>query len=194
MNHDLQDSDLSTVLAELSLVTDETRRVFGPLSAKQVNWKPSEAEWSIGQCFDHLVLANRPYVALFQEGLAGRRRRGAWERVPVLPRMFGRLLIKTLRPDTGRKVTAPRALAPSSSRIEPSIVTTFLELQERLRRLMEASRRLDLDRIVITSPVASFVTYNLMDACRIIVVHEQNHFAQATRVMHSARFPRQEER
>jgi hypothetical protein len=37
--------------------------------------------------------------------------------------------------------------------------------------------------------VASFITYSLMDACRIIVTHEQNHFVQATRVLESPGFP-----
>jgi hypothetical protein len=37
--------------------------------------------------------------------------------------------------------------------------------------------------------VLSFVTYSLQDADRIIVVHEKNHLAQATRVMQSPGFP-----
>ena len=41
MNYDLEHSDLSTVLAEGRLVADETKRVFGQLSAEQINWKPS---------------------------------------------------------------------------------------------------------------------------------------------------------
>src|SRR2546422_5855517 len=100
MNHDLQDSDLPTVLAEASLVADETKRVFSRLSGEQVNWKPGEGEWSIGQCFDHLVISNRPYVQIFDEILAGRRRQRVWERMPLLPRLFGRVLINTLRPDS----------------------------------------------------------------------------------------------
>jgi hypothetical protein len=69
------------------------------------------------------------------------------------------------------------------------IIATFLEQQGRLLRLMEASRELDLDGTTITSPVLRFVTYSLMDACRIIVAHEQNHFVQATRIMESSGFP-----
>src|SRR5207244_2776711 len=53
----------------------------------------------IGQCFDHVVISNRPYVQIFEEILAGRRRQRVWERMPLLPRLFGRLLINTLRPD-----------------------------------------------------------------------------------------------
>jgi hypothetical protein len=189
MNYDLQDSDLPTVLAEASLVADATRAVFGRLSGEQVNWKPSEGEWSIGQCFDHLIISNRPYVHLFEEILAGHRRQRFWERVPLLPRLFGRLLINTLRPDSGRRAKARPAFYPSSSHIAPAIIETFLEQQKRLLRLMEASRELDLDGVTITSPGLRFVTYSLMDACRIIVVHEQNHFVQATRIVGSHGFP-----
>jgi hypothetical protein len=44
---------------------------------------------------------------------------------------------------------------------------------------MEATRTLNLDGITITSPVVQLITYSLMDAYRIIVVHEENHFVQA---------------
>ena len=189
MKYDLRDSDLSTVLAEASLVADETKRVFGRLSGEQVNWKPSEGEWSIGQCFDHLIISNRPYLPIFEEVLAGRRRRRVWERMPLLPRLFGTLLINTLRPDLGRRAKARPAFCPSSSTIAPAIIETFLGQQEQLLRLVAASRELDLDGITITSPVLGLITYSLMDACRIIVVHEQNHFVQATRVTASPGFP-----
>lgn len=71
MNYDLRDSDLATILAEASLVAAETKRVFGRVSGKQVNWKPGENEWSIGQCFDHLIVSNRPFEPIFEEILAG---------------------------------------------------------------------------------------------------------------------------
>lgn len=188
MNYNLRHSDLPTVLAEAALVADETQRMFGRLSAEQVNCKPGKGEWSIGQCFDHLIVSNRPFEPIFEAILAGRYRRRLWARVPLLPGVFGGLIINALRPDSGRKVKARPAFYPSSSRIDPAIVPSFLEQQARLLRLMDASRRLDVERITITSPVASFITYSLMDACRIIVVHEQNHFVQAVRVMESPAF------
>jgi hypothetical protein len=42
MNYDLGKADLSSVLAEGRVVADETKRIFGKLSAMQINWKPSE--------------------------------------------------------------------------------------------------------------------------------------------------------
>jgi len=190
MNYDLLESDLTTVLAEGRLVAEETTRTFGRLSTQQANWKPADREWSIGQCFDHLIISNRPYAErIIPEVLEGRRRSRAWERMPLLPRFFGRLLIKMLRPDSGRKAKARPAFQPSSSQIDPGIVATFVEQQLRLLKLMEATRGCDLDAITITSPVARVVTYSLMDVYRLIVVHEQNHFVQAQQVMASPGFP-----
>src|SRR5262249_42368677 len=110
----LEDSDLPTVLVEASLIAEKTERVFGGLSGEQVNWKPGAGEWSIGQCFDHLVISNRPYVQIFEEILAGQRRSRIWERMPLLPHLFGRLLITTLRPDSERRVKARPAFYPST--------------------------------------------------------------------------------
>jgi len=189
MNYDLQHSDLPTVLAEGRLVADETRRAFSQLSAEQINWKPSKTEWSIGQCFDHLIISNRPYVTIVEEVREGKKRQRAWERVPLLPRFFGKLLIRTLRPDSGRKVKARPAFYPSTSHMSVEIITSFIEQHDRLLNLMEATRGLNLDGITITSPVVRFITYSLMDAYRIIVVHEQNHFVQARQVMEVSGFP-----
>lgn len=189
VNDDLEHGDLSTVLTEGRLLGDEVRRAFDPLSSQQINWKPSEEEWSIGQCVDHLILSNRGFVPIIERILMGQRRQSAWERMPVLPGFFGRLLIRTLRPGSGRKVRARPAFYPSRSAIAPGIVRSFLEQQGRLLSLMEATRGLDLDGITITSPVSRLITYSLMDAYRIIVVHEQNHVAQARRVMDWPGFP-----
>lgn len=54
---------------------------------------------------------------------------------------------------------------------------------------MKSTEHLDLEKIVISSPVTSAVTYSLMDAYRIIVVHEQRHFQQAKRVIEETGFP-----
>ena len=189
MNYDLQHCDLSAVIAEGRLVADETRRAFAQLSAEQINWKPGEGEWSIGQCFDHLIISNRPYLTIIEEVQEGKKHQRAWERMPLLPRFFGKLLIRTLRPDSGRKVKARAAFYPSTSHITPGIITSFVEQQDRLLHLMEATRTLNLDGITITSPVVRFITYSLMDAYRIIVVHEQNHFVQASQVTEESGFP-----
>lgn len=54
---------------------------------------------------------------------------------------------------------------------------------------MTASENIDLEKTIITSPVAAFVTYSVLDGYRIIVRHGQRHLAQAKRVMEVEGFP-----
>src|SRR5262249_36174101 len=156
VNYKLQDSDFPTVLAEGRLLAEETMRAFGRLSARQINWAPGAGEWSIGQCFDHLIISNRPFFQIIEDIRDGRRRQRAWERMPLVPRVFGKLMINTLRPDSGRKAKARPAFYPSSRPVDPGIIATFLEQQDRLLHLMESTQGLDLHGIRITSPVIRF--------------------------------------
>ena len=55
---------------------------------------------------------------------------------------------------------------------------------------MKSTSHLDLEKIVITSPALSVITYSLMDAYRIVVVHEQRHFQQAKRIAEESGFPK----
>jgi hypothetical protein len=69
------------------------------------------------------------------------------------------------------------------------VIDDFVTLQDEVIEGMKSTSHLDLEKIVVTSPVASFVTYSLMDAYRIIVVHERRHFQQAQRVATEPAFP-----
>jgi len=107
----------------------------------------------------------------------------------VLPGLAAKLLIKSLDPKSTRKIKAPQKFQPAQSDISASVIDDFVDQQASMVKKMKATEHLDLEKIVITSPVASVVTYSLMDAYRIIVVHERRHFEQARRVTEEAAFP-----
>ena len=92
-------------------------------------------------------------------------------------------------PASTRKIKAPKRFEPAQSDISASVINDFADQQSKIVEKMKATEHLDLERIVITSPAVGAVTYSLMDAYRIIVVHEQRHFQQAKRVMEETGFP-----
>lgn len=184
-----QRSELASLMAAADNVASETKSVFGNLSVAQLNWKPSADRWSVAQCFDHLITSNAAYFPVVEGALAGKKRT-FWERMPVLPGLAGKMLIKALDPASTRKVKAPKKFQPAQSDIRASVIDDFVAQQAQILEKMKATEHLDLERIIITSPVASAITYSLMDAYRIIVVHEQRHFLQAKRVMEESAFPK----
>ena len=181
-------ADLPKLITEANALANNARATFGQLTAAQLNWKPSAERWSVAQCFDHLLTSNKGYFPIIENILAGQKRT-FWQRMPLLPALAGTLLIKSLDPASTRKLKAPKSFQPAQSDISSSVIDDFVNQQGRIVEKMKATEHLDLERIIISSPAASPITYSLMDAYRIIVVHEQRHFQQAKRVTEESGFP-----
>ncbi|HKG47116.1 MAG TPA: DinB family protein [Pyrinomonadaceae bacterium] len=185
---DYQTADLRSLITAANNIAAEAKSTFGRLSPAQLNWKPSAERWSVAQCFDHLLTSNEGYFPVVEGVLAGHKPT-LWQRMPVLPGLAGKLLIKSLDPKSTRKLKAPQKFQPAQSDISPSVIDDFVNQQAKIVEKMKSTEHLNLEKIVITSPVAAAITYSLMDAYRIIVVHEQRHFEQARRVTEEASFP-----
>jgi DinB superfamily len=189
MQLDVRQAGIPQLTGAVEDLTREVVALLAPLSPAQLNWKPNAEEWSLGQCLDHVMVANGTYFAPLEQLLAGKKATTFWERLPGLPGLFGPMLIRGLQPESTQKVPTIKAFAPTSSAVAPDILGRFEHQQTRLVELMSACAGLDVERVIITSPAAAFVTYSLLDAFRIIVVHEQHHLAQTIRIMALDGFP-----
>jgi len=176
-------------VGEIRAITDDASKVFGNLSAAQLNWKPSAERWSVGQCFDHLIVTNRCFFPDIERVAAGTYRSSLWGRVSPLSGFFGRFILKALDPEKGRKTKAPRVFEPARSDVAADVIERFATHQEELSALMRATAGADLRGLKVTSPVSPVATYSLLDAYRIVVAHERKHFEQARRVTQTAGFP-----
>lgn len=181
-------TSLSELISAANTITNETRAAFGSLSAHQLNWKPASESWSVGQCLDHLITSNATYFPTFEAILNGTKKSTFWERVPGLPRFFGKMLLKSVSPGSRRRLKAPAIFQPVASQVDGGIVQRFLDQQGEVIRTMEAAKDLDAAQIILTSPVSSVITYSLLDTYRILVAHEQRHLLQARRVTEMAGF------
>ena len=182
-------ASISEIVDAAATVADETKQTFGGLSKEQLNWKPGAERWSVAQCFAHLITSNSGYLPIIDSVVKGHKQSSIWQKLPVLPGVWGRLLIKSLDPSTTRKMKAPKKFEPAQSDISATIIEDFVAQQAKVIEGMRATANLDLERTIITSPALNIVTYSLMDAYRIIVVHERRHFQQARRVVEETGFP-----
>lgn len=177
------------LVSELDAIATNAARTFGDFSAGQINWRPSEAGWSVGQCFDHLIKSNELFFGELDRIAGGGRRNSLLENWSPLSGFFGSLLKNSLKKDE-RKFKAPtRKIVPPSA-IDAAIVEKFAahqaELIEKIRRTKDA----DWHKVKVTSPFMALMTYRLADGYEIIVEHEKRHFRQAARVVQSADFPK----
>jgi hypothetical protein len=181
--------ELDQIPSELNKTLADVRSTFTPLNAKQLNWRPDATSWSVGQCLEHLVQSNRELCAAFERAADPARPRTLWQRLPILPGFFGRMLVSTQGPKVGRKFVAPRQSTPSASDIDSGILDRFAAGHEQVQTIVRRVAGRDLSRMILVSPFVSFITYSVLDGLRLIVAHERRHIEQAKRVMQSPGFP-----
>jgi hypothetical protein len=175
------------IASALDEVARGAEATFGGLTTIQLNWRPDMTRWSVGQCLEHLITANRLMLAAAGNAMTSRPRT-MWERLPWLPALSGRMLIRSQAPGSSRRFTAPQVAQPSSSDIAPDVVERFvtqqLEVMAWVRTLDERQAK-----TIMTSPFVRVIAYSVLDGCRLMVAHDHRHVEQARRVMQSPAFP-----
>jgi hypothetical protein len=180
---------LAEVGAALDDIARETHATFGAFDAPQLNWQPDSTRWSAGQCFEHLLLANRLMLQAAEDALSGIAPRTIWRRLPVLPGVVGRMLIRSQAPVNTRRYTASPRATPTMSGVAADIVHRFVEQHREAAARVRALDERDAAHTIMTSPFIKVITYSVLDGWRLVCAHDRRHFEQARRVTLSAGFP-----
>lgn len=180
---------LAEVRAGLDGTAQQTQATFGGFDARQLNWRPNAAQWSVAQCFEHLLTANRLMLQAAEAALDNTRPRTVWQRLPVLPGVLGRMLIRSQAPSATRKFTAPTKAQPAASDIAADIIQRFVAQHRDAVAFVQALDERDMARAIMTSPFIKVITYSVLDGWRLILAHDRRHFEQARRVTLSPGFP-----
>ena len=180
---------LAEVRTGLDAMAHETQATFGGFDARQLNWRPGPARWSVAQCFEHVLTANRLMFRAADDALSDARPRTLWQRAPILPGVFGRMLIRSQAPGAARKFTAPSTAQPAASDIAADIIRRVVEQHRDAVTRVQALDERDAARTIMTSPFISVVIYSVLDGWRLILAHDRRHFEQARRVTRSPGFP-----
>jgi hypothetical protein len=182
-------TEFSNLLSELQVVSDDTQKTFGNLTAEQINWKPGADGWSVGQCFEHLIKTNSLFFPELEKIASGTRKNSFLESYSPLSSFFGNLLVNSLKKD-GRKFKAPSPKIVPPSEVDGNIIELFAAHQTEIIEKIKRTENADWRQTVITSPFMKLMTYRLADGYRIVVEHERRHFRQAERVMKTENFPK----
>jgi DinB superfamily len=175
------------LISELAAADGRAQSVAKGLSLEQLNWQPRHGAWSIGQCLDHLQIANRVYVPAISEALDGQQRGKSQELSVAWPsRWFIRNYIAP-NPD-GARARAPGKIKPAKQ-VEPTVLQAFLRGNEAARALIARASEYDVNRLRFRNPFVPILRFTVGTGLEIIAKHESRHLLQAERVRQSPEFP-----
>ena len=177
------------LLSELEASDARAIALARQLTPEQLNWKPAPEQWSVGQCLEHLAIANEVYLPPIADALEGSPPvGGAGE---ITPGWFGRWFIRTYiapSPQT-KRARAPRKITPVLSRVEPSILDRFLDGNRKMRDLVTHAAAHDVNRVRFRNPFIPVIRFTVGTGFEVTSKHESRHLLQAERVRQSPGFP-----
>jgi len=183
------DERINEITSALKQVADDARETFGGLTPEQINWKPAENSWSVGQCFEHIIKTNEEFYPEFAKLASGARKNSFFERYSPFSGFFGRFLINAVTEDS-KKAKAPSKKVVPASDLGGDIIDRFSLHIDDVNKKVESCASADRKKTVVTSPFLGIFTYSLEDAYTVLVEHTRRHFRQAKRVMEAHDFPK----
>jgi len=174
---------MNEIISELEKISEITKQIFGDLSPEQLNWKPSAESWSVGQCFEHLIVTNNLYFPNIQKVIDGKHRNNFFSKIPFSTDLIAVLMKNALNPEQKRKMKTFKIFEPLASNVSPTIIEDFAENNRKLIEKIEACKEFDLHKIKIAEPLSVALNLRLDDAFEILIMHEKRHFKQAERVL-----------
>jgi DinB superfamily len=180
---------LADVAEDLSAMADDARLAFGRLDDRRINWRPSAERWSVAQCLDHVLRTDARMLQAVDAAMQPGGPRSVWQRLPGLPRLFGRMLIRSQSPGSARRYRTSPWAAPAWSAIDGGIVERFAAHRAEAAGRVRALEGRGAETVVMVSPFVPFVAYSVLDGCRLVAAHQRRHYEQARRVTEEPGFP-----
>jgi hypothetical protein len=176
------------LIAELDTADRRARDLAGGLSQEELNWKPAEELWSVGQCLQHLCAANEIYLPAIASALENRPPAPVRE---IAPGWFGRWFIRNYIDASpgGRRARAPRKIAPAAT-IDPSVLDRFVRSNDAARALVRRAGAHDVNRIRFENPFVPLLRFTVGTGLEIVWRHQHRHLLQAERIRQAVAFPR----
>ncbi len=182
-------TDISAICSDLEKTAADAQAAFGGLSGRELNWKPSDKEWSIAQCFEHLIVTNELYFPNIRKVIDGKHKNNFFSMIPFSTDLIAFAMKNSLNPNQSRKMKTFKMFEPSASSVPDTIIEDFAANQQQLIDLAVAAKSLDLRRIKIAEPLSTALNLRLDDAFEILSMHCRRHFNQAKRVIETPGFP-----
>jgi len=178
------------LISELDTADQRAKELAKGLTPRQLNWKPSQDAWSVGQCLEHLRVTNEVYLPAITASLKAGPLLAVQD---ITPGWFGRWFIRNyIEPSSqSKRARAPKKIAPGT-RVDPHILELFLTSNQAARELVRRASDYDVNRIRFKNPFIPMLRFTVGTGLEIVSRHQRRHLLQAERVKQAADFPGRE--
>lgn len=141
--------------------------------------RPPTGGWSVAECVGHLNLTARAFLPRMTAAIERGRRDGATGTGPFSRGFIGAALAWYLEPPYRLRSKTAAAFVPGDPADRDATMAEFTQLHRDLVACLQSADGLDLNRLMVASPFAERLQYNLYAAFSVTAAHLRRHLWQA---------------
>lgn len=176
--------DRAKVIRYLDQSEKQFAELIADVNAEQWRWSPGPGKWSIGDCAEHIVLAEGLLFASVQKAIASPANPDWAEQTKGKTEFLERIM-----PNRTGKAVAPESIVPSSKWTKEETIARFKEARARTRKFTETTQ-IALAEHTLEHPFPVFKTLNAYQWLIYIPLHHIRHNGQLGDVKKAEGYPK----
>ena len=181
-----QNELLDQLEQDLRVVLEDVRQRFSPLDEKTLKRRPDNPKgWNILECFDHLNRSYNDYLPQIEMSIHKAKAHSmlSVSGTPVRYSLLGKEALRWAKSTKPKGFKTSKRYNPLGTPLEISTVKVFIINTEKLLRLIQMSREVDINRAKVRFAIIPMFKYKLGNLLEFITAHNQRHVAQAARLL-----------
>jgi hypothetical protein len=174
--------DSTQLLSNLQVLTDEliaTVKYFKTLDFKYLQSKETPEKWSALECLEHLNLYGDFYLPEIEKRIFAAQQSN--QNQIFKSGLLGDYSAKSMQIKNGNisKMNTFKEMNTNNSVLDIKCLERFLKQQERMKTLLAAAEKIDLNKVKTSISISKFIKFKIGDTFRFIIYHNQRHIIQA---------------
>ncbi len=186
---DMQVKQLRTSLKDgFAKQRQRIQQTFAGMGPDELNWRPDDKTWSVGECLHHIWITNDKYLANLDKVIRESNRKEQPNQEYVSS-WVGKNFIEMVGPTGGKNTPVPKALMPERGKVPRDVVQLLMDQMEAFEEFLSESEGTDLRKTKMQSPITKILKLPLGDVFIALQGHNERHLNQAGKLMRSGGFP-----
>ena len=183
-NPNMTKEDRAKVLRYLDQSEQQFRELIADVTPEQWKWRPTPARWSVGECAEHIVLAEELLFASVEKAVASPPNPDWAEQTKGKTEFLEKIM-----PNRVGKATAPESIVPSGTWTKEETIARFEKARARTRKFTETTD-VALMEHTLEHPFPVFKTLNAYQWLIYIPLHNIRHNGQLGDVKKAEGYPK----
>lgn len=180
---------LDTLYQQTETLLDKAVREWQNMPPQKLNVEPAPGSWSAAQCLAHLNAYGDYYLPAIEKAIQQAKQAGSTPAVEFRSSWLGAYFTKLMQPDSKTKMKSPANAIPPTFLNPAEALAQFIDQQERMLKLIDAARTVNLNEVRIPISIAQWIRLKLGDTFGFYIAHHRRHVLQAERALEAVSNP-----